>query len=254
MALRTVIQTDNPGVHSAHNTLPLWHESLWPIDWLALRMSPVYYGAGVPRGDGGPVVVVPGFLCSDALLYELHGWLSRIGYTPYMSGIGMNIDCPTATARRLAATVERAYVETGRRVRIVGHSLGGMIGRRVTLESPHQVSQLIYLGTPIQKVHTHPAMVAAATFLASARGMLSGDQCFDSGCACDFLEDANRPLDASIRHDAIYTRADGVVDWHDSREHETRRNHEVGGTHIGLVYNPRAYRALGHILMNRRAA
>lgn len=234
--------------------VPLWHETLWPMDWLALRMSSVYYGAGVPRGDGGPVVVVPGFLCSDAPLYELHGWLRRIGYTPYMSGIGLNVDCPTETSKKLARTVERAYVETGQRVRIVGHSLGGMIGRRVSLESPHQVKQLVYMGTPIQGVHTHPAMIAAATMLANARGLVSRDQCFASGCACDFLEDARRPLPASVRHDAIFTRADGVVDWHDSCETEVRRNHEVGGTHIGLVYNPRAYKALGHILMNRRAA
>jgi pimeloyl-ACP methyl ester carboxylesterase len=188
-------------------------------------------------------------------MYELHGWLRRIGYTPYMSGIGMNIDCPTATSKKLARTVERAYVETGQRVRIVGHSLGGMIGRRVSLESPHQVSQLVYMGTPIQGVNTHPAMIAAATMLANARGLVSGgDQCFASGCACDFLEDARRPLSAEVRHDAIFTRADGVVDWHDSCETEVRRNHEVGGTHIGLVYNPRAYKALGHILRNRRAA
>lgn len=252
MTLKTLTQTENPGIHSAHSSLPLWHESLWPMDWLSLRVSPVYYGAGVPAGDGGPVVIVPGFLCSDALLYEMHGWLKRVGYKPYMSGIGMNIDCPVETSKRLARTVERAYSETGRQVRIVGHSLGGMIGRRVTLEHPDQVSQLIFLGTPIQRVHTHPAMVAAANFLASARGFVSRDQCFDSGCACDFLEDAQRPLAESIRHDAIYTRADGVVDWHDACETEGRRNHEVGGTHIGLVYNPRAYKALGHILANRR--
>jgi hypothetical protein len=89
--------------------------------------------------------------------------------------------------------------------------------------------------------------------LTSARGMMSGDQCLTSGCACDLLEDARRPLSENVRHAAIYTREDGVVDWHDSRENDPRRNHEVGGTHIGLVYNPRAYRALGEILADRRA-
>jgi pimeloyl-ACP methyl ester carboxylesterase len=252
MTLAAVVQTANPGVHRAHTSLPLWRETLWPIDWFSLRISAVYYGRGVPAGDGGPVVVVPGFLASDALMYELYGWLERIGYRPYFSGIGMNVDCPRATAEKLGRTVERAYVDTGRRVRIVGHSLGGMIGRRVALQMSQCVQQLIYLGTPIQRVHTHPAMIAAANFLATARGLLARDQCFNSGCACDFLEDANRPLPADIRHDAIYTRDDGVVDWHDSAETEERRNHEVGGTHIGLVYNPRAYKALGHILQNRR--
>ena len=253
MTLRTLEHTEELQLEAAHNPLPLWHESFWPIDWLALHMSPVYYGAGVRRGDGSPVVVVPGFLSPDSHLYELYGWLGRIGYRPYMSGIGLNTNCPSASAKKLAKTVERAYVETGQRVHIVGHSLGGMIGRRVSLQRPHHVSQLIYLGTPIQGVHTHPAVVAAATMLAKARGMMSGDQCLTSGCACDFLEDARRPMPENVRHAAIYTRADGVVDWHDSREKDPRRNHEVGGTHIGLVHNPRAYKALGEILADRRA-
>jgi hypothetical protein len=51
-----------------------------------------------------------------------------------------------------------------------------------------------------------------------------------------------------VDHAAIYTRADGVVDWHHSQEHEAHLNHEVGGTHVGLVYNPRAYKTMGDLL------
>ena len=59
---------------------PIWRESFFAFDWLALRTSPVYFGCGVPRGHGQPVVVVPGFLASDISLFELHSWLARIGY------------------------------------------------------------------------------------------------------------------------------------------------------------------------------
>jgi hypothetical protein len=54
-----------------------------------------------------------------------------------------------------------------------------------------------------------------------------------------------------VEHASIYTRADGVVDWHDSQETDIRLNHEVGGTHIGLVYNPRAYRVIGQLLAQK---
>jgi pimeloyl-ACP methyl ester carboxylesterase len=168
-----------------------------------------------------------------------------------MSGIGLNIDCPTETAKRLTRTVRRAHQETGRRVRIIGHSLGGMIGRRVALQSPQMVSQVVYMGTPIQAVHAHPAVVAAAVTLMGARSVISGDECLRAGCKCDFTADARRPLPASVQHAAIYTRGDGVVDWHDACERDPRRNHEVGGTHIGLVCNPRAYKALGNLLAGR---
>lgn len=232
------------------NIPPLWRESLWPTDWLRLRVSPVYRGEGVPRGDGGPVVVVPGFLGTDAYLIEMHSWLRRVGYRPYFSGVGLNADCAGATARKLTRTVQRAHKETGRRVRIIGHSLGGIIGRKVSLRHPSLVSQLIYLGTPVQRVHAHPAVVAAAAALIGARSVFNSDaeHCLTADCGCGVVQDAEKPLPRSVHHAAIYSRGDGVVDWHESVERDSRRNHEVGGTHIGLVYNPKAYRVLGDLL------
>jgi len=55
--------------------LPLWREAFWGLDWLALRRSPVFYGMGVPRGDGAPVILIPGFLASDNSLHEMFQWL-----------------------------------------------------------------------------------------------------------------------------------------------------------------------------------
>lgn len=229
---------------------PLWKESLWVFDWLGLRLSPAYYGAGLPRGDGGAVVLVPGFLGSDAYLYELYLWLARIGYRPYMSHVGINADCPGRVTGRLLRTVERAHAETGRPVRIVGHSLGGLIGRRVSLRRPDLVCQLVYLGSPIRAIHAHPVVVALATVLHAALTLVTsrdGD-CLTEDCRCGFVHDIEKPLPPEVRHDAIYTRDDGVVDWHDAREKSPVLNHEVGGTHIGLVYNARAYAMLAELL------
>src|SRR5689334_6313587 len=94
---------------------PLWRESLFGLDWLALHSSPVYFGCGVPLGHGEPVVVVPGFLASDVSLVELFGWLQRIGYRPYFSKIGRNADCPNHIAGLLLETVREAHRETGQR-------------------------------------------------------------------------------------------------------------------------------------------
>lgn len=239
-------------VQASERTLPMWHESLWMMEWMALRMSPVYWGQGVRPGNGDPVVVVPGFLCTDAYMFEMYRWLRRVGYDPHMSRIGWNVDCPRASSERLEDTVKRVHQKTGRRVRVVGHSLGGILGRHVALQRPDLVSQVVFLGTPLQAVHAHPAVVATAVALMGARSVVSGDYCLKAGCECDFTADARRPLPASVQHAAIYTRGDGVVDWQDARERDPRRNHEVGGTHIGLVYNPRAYRVLGEILAERR--
>src|SRR5215211_2516209 len=45
------------------------------LELLELIGHPVYYGIGVPRGRGAPVLLLPGFLGSDAYLLLLHGWL-----------------------------------------------------------------------------------------------------------------------------------------------------------------------------------
>jgi triacylglycerol lipase len=229
---------------------PIWKESLWPVDWMALRLSRVYYGMGVPRGDGGAVVLVPGFMGTDAYLYEMYLWLGRIGYRPYMSGIGLNAECPGRLTQRLTTTMRRAYLETGMPVRVVGHSLGGIIGRRACQQHPELATQLIYLGSPVKAVHAHPAVVATAVAMHTAMSAVSlqGRDCMTDRCPCGFTRDVTEPMPDEVEHAAIYTRADGVVDWHDSQETEDHLNHEVGGTHIGLVYNPKAYRALGELL------
>ncbi len=252
MTLSTPLKSPEMSVHVAHTALPMWQESTWLIDWISLKMSRVYRGEGVRPGNGDPIVLVPGFMCTDHVLYDLYGWLRRVGYQPHFSGIGLNVDCPRRSAERLEKTVARVHARTGRRVRIVGHSLGGVIARHVALERPDLVSQVVFMGSPIQNVHVHPMVVAAAVALMGTRSLISGDDCLTSGRECDFTADARRPLPANVQHAAIYTRGDGVVDWHDARENDPRRNHEVGGTHVGLVVNPQAYRVLGNILAERR--
>jgi pimeloyl-ACP methyl ester carboxylesterase len=164
-------------VEATHGTgsPPIWKESLWPVDWLALRMSPVYYGFGIPRGDGSPVVLVPGFMGVDAYLAELYMWLGRIGYRPYMSGIGFNVECPGRLTGKLARTIERAHRQTGKRARVVGHSLGGVLGRKACLQRPDSVRSYIP-GQPGAGLHAHPVVVTAAAAMQAAREMVTGRQ------------------------------------------------------------------------------
>ncbi len=107
--------------------LPIWQELLAGIEIVYLRASPIYYGFGVPHGDGSAVVVIPGFLGTDFYLTEFCSWLRRIGYKAYFSGIGLNAECPNLLIRsRLDETIQKAYKTTGRKIHLIGHSLGGV--------------------------------------------------------------------------------------------------------------------------------
>src|SRR3954469_20974481 len=83
--------------------------------------DPVFRGVGVPRGDGAPVVLVPGFLAGDASLAVLRAWLRRRGHRTYRSAIAWNVDCSEAAVRRLDRRVIEVAERTGRPVALIGH-------------------------------------------------------------------------------------------------------------------------------------
>ena len=51
-----------------------------------LMIEPVFWGVGARRGDGRPVLVLPGLYGGDRYLGPLRDWLRRIGYSPVASG------------------------------------------------------------------------------------------------------------------------------------------------------------------------
>ncbi len=220
--------------------LPIWREAFTGFEWMRLHASPVYGGFGAAKGEGTAVVVVPGFMASDRSLFELHGWLARVGYRPYFSGIGRNVRCPKVHIERLIETVERAYDETGERVTIIGHSLGGCIGRGAAIQRPDLISQVISLGSPVQGGATvHPLIAAAAVFL-------RGD------CAEDCYTIMQECLPPDVAETNIYSKTDGIVDWHLCARDRDAENIAVTGTHIGMIWNAQVYRALARVMSEHR--
>lgn len=220
----------------------------------------MYYGFGVPHGNGEPVVLVPGFLGSDRYLTEMHLWLRRIGYRPYFSGIGRNVDCPELLTQRLLVTVQQAYEETGGRVTIVGHSLGGMLARAAAHRAPSSVKQVITMGSPFRSVRAHPLILSAANFVRSnivrerrTRREVT-QSCFTPQCTCGFVTTLKSDAFATngntptFRRNAIYSKVDGVVDWRVCVEDDGRLNREVTATHIGMAFNPDVYRTVANLL------
>lgn len=233
--------------------VPLWREALFGVDWLALRLSPVYYGIGVPRGNGAPVIVIPGFLGSDNYLIELYYWLRRIGYKSYYSRIGRNAECPDVLTQKLFQTMDQAYEETGRKLHLVGHSLGGLLARSAAGQRPEQVEQVISLASPFRDIRVHPMILAAAGFVRGRIVRERGDDhakrgCYTGNCTCQFADSLRNDMPNGMKRTAIYTKTDGVVDWHSCIEDDDKFNIQVVGTHSGLAFNPQVYRTIGALL------
>ena len=104
-------------------------------------------------------MVLPGFMGTDFYLNQLRAWLRRIGYQPYFSGIGLNADCPSVLIRqRLNETIDEACRETGRKIHLIGHSLGGMLARAMAAQFPDRIASVIMLAAPFRGLAVHPTV------------------------------------------------------------------------------------------------
>ncbi|PYX65001.1 MAG: hypothetical protein DMG78_30085 [Acidobacteria bacterium] len=223
----------------------LWTEALFGAEILILHATPVYYGLGVPRGDGSAVVIIPGFLGTDR-------------YQPYFSGIGINAECPNLLIqRRLNQTIENALAETGRKIHLIGHSLGGVIARSVAGQRPKDVASVTTLAAPIRGTVANRAVLHAAEAVRlrileeHGRGVLP--DCYTGRCTCNFLDSLRRKVPDSMVETAIYTRHDGLVDWRYCMTMNPEVDVEVPGTHIGMAFSPAAYAVVAERLASAQS-
>jgi len=237
----------------------VWTEALFGAEILLLHASPVYWGLGVPHGDGSAVVIIPGFLGTDLYLMELHAWLKRIGYRPYFSGIGVNAECPNLLIqRRLNQTIEKALSDTGRKIHLIGHSLGGVIARSVAGERPRDVASVTTLVAPIRGTAANRTVLHAAEAvrlrILQEHGRRVLPDCYTGRCTCNFLDSLRRKVPKQMIETAIYTRHDGIVDWRYCRTMDPEIDVEVSGTHIGMAFNPTAYSIVAERLAKAQTA
>ena len=237
------------------SALPIWFESLVGVDWALLHLSPLYYGFGVPKGDGSATVVVPGFLGSDLYLYELYMWLGRIGYKSYLSNIGWNADCLNTLSEKLIETIEKAHNETGKKVHLIGHSLGGVLSRSAAIQKTDLIESVTTLASPFRGVRSHPRVIEMSRRI-RARIFAKNDKedfpnCYTGYCKCPAVNALQSFLPKNLRQTAIYTKTDGIVDWKNCVSRFSKNNFEVTGTHIGLVYNYQVYKLLAKRLANK---
>jgi triacylglycerol lipase len=226
-------------------------ESRWALELARLSVDPVLLGHGVAHGDGRPVVLMPGFLAGDATLLVLAAWLRRIGHRPYGCGFVANVDCSDRALDRVDRRVEQLHRRHGRRVALVGHSRGGHFARALAHRRPERVSHAVSLGADLERMlgislPTQAAVAAARRGLAVLRRGRA-ERCLTPDCACAFTRDFAAPIPTRVRFTSVYSKGDGVVQWPGSLV-AGADNVEVTGSHVGLIVNRKAYRAIADAL------
>ena len=239
----------------------LWQLAASYPDYLyqlsALVRDPVYHGNGVPNGQGQPILLIPGFFAGDWTLTVMAGWLNRMGYHAYFSGINWNVDCPNKTAEILGWRLDYIMRESGGPITVIGHSLGGMLGRFLGVNFPEKIGHVFALGAPIDgnSLKVHPLVPLAFRTLQVLRKRADGvsSACGSSLCSCRFSRTVFSSLPAGLGFTSIFSKQDEVVDWHSCIDPQGQ-NRQVSGRHIGLIVNREVYRILANTLATRQSS
>jgi triacylglycerol lipase len=220
-------------------------EMRWQTELARLCVDPMFLRGGEPRGDGRTVVLVPGFGGGDWTLQHLAFWLRRSGYDVALCNFIVNAGC----AEKAVARVERRVIDcaerSGRRVAVVGHSRGGYLARAVGARMPDRISHVIALGAGLSRQFDVAAPAQAA--MALARAVQGKRGCLTEDCACGFTAAYRCPFPPGVRLTSIYSRDDGMVRW-ESCVADYADNVEVTGSHVGLAWNRKCYRAVAEAL------
>jgi dienelactone hydrolase len=195
----------------------------------SLLLSPLLMRA--PRGDGHPVLALPGFLASDLSMAPMRRYLSELGYDAHAWRMGRNTGGISRMRAALRDRLAEIHSSSGRKVSIVGWSLGGVYARDLALQAPEMVRYVVTLGSPF----ANDVRATNATRLYEA---LSGQGVEDNSELRQAISG-----DLPVPTTSIYSRTDGIVNWRTCllRPSETAENIEVRlASHVGLGVNPAA--------------
>jgi triacylglycerol lipase len=230
------------------NVSSIWREARAALEGVDLYRSRPELAPGAAGGDGSPVLLIPGYLAGDRSLAPLASWLRHIGYAPEHAAISANLDCATRTTDRLVERLKTITAAHGDRAVIVGHSLGGVLGRVLAVRRPDLVRGVVCLGSPLLDLQAvHPLVWANVRLMGvlgdlGVPGVLS-HACLTGACCAESRRLGGAPFPEETGFVSVYSRSDGIVDWRACLD-PWAEHVEVDSSHVGMAVNAAVYRVL----------
>ncbi|MCA0873531.1 hypothetical protein LCL97_22090 [Seohaeicola saemankumensis] len=183
----------------------------------------------LPKGNGRPVMVLPGLAAGDMSTLPMRMFLKNRGYSVYGWALGPNQGYRPGLKELKQKRLTEIHKKHGCKVSLIGWSLGGIYARQLAKAMPEAVHEVITLGSPFKG---HPRSSNAWRLYESLAG-----HTVDEIAAIE--EIANPP---KVPFTSIFSRTDGVVSWECCIEDEgpTTENIGIEGSHCGLGHNPLA--------------
>ena len=196
----------------------------------------------LPRGDGHPIIVIPGFCANNASTVILRHYLAHWGYAVEPWSLGTNINALEINnfddildfKERAVATVckrlDEIYTETGEQTSLIGWSLGGVFSRAIASQAQSRVKQVITLGSPFGD----PRTVIIYALLKKLKKQAMTDKHLEA-----WFDMCNAPL-GRVAISNFYSRSDGIVPTHIAHNinHHLQETVHVFSSHVGFAVNP----------------
>lgn len=211
---------------------------------MEMRAMPEFFGFSMswptlatisPRGDGQPVLVLPGLITSDRSTVALRSLLNTLGYPTYGWELGRNYGPLPGIEEGMKERVISLAEEHGRKISIVGWSLGGIYARQLAKLMPEHIRQVITLGSPFNG-DPHATNAWRVYQMASGETVEHKDEHMGGPLA------TTPPVPTT----AIYSKTDGICAWQNCLEKKTdhTENIQVRSSHCGLGHHPAAAYAI----------
>jgi pimeloyl-ACP methyl ester carboxylesterase len=175
-----------------------------------------------PKGDGHPVLVLPGLFATDLYTSVLRAYLRSRGYAVAGWRAGRNWGHWDALESIVVPAVERLHARHGRKVSVVGASMGGLYARAVAHRLPAMVRSVVTLSSAVDAE-------AEGTYISPAYEAVTGESANTLAVPVPLMPSTS-----------VYSRSDGLSDWRPELQppSDTTENVEVVSSHIGMCMNP----------------
>ncbi|MFO1348378.1 MAG: esterase [Pseudomonadales bacterium] len=215
-----------------------------PVEALSLLPTLPLLRKIAPRGDGQPVLILPGFLATDSSTYVMRRYLKRQGFNAYGWDLGRNAGLRHSTYLKLEQRVIEMYGQHQEKISLIGWSLGGIYARLLAHRLPEYVRQVITLGAPFNLAQ--PKSTSDVGDVSSS--LLKIYERLNPNASQDALFQGEPIWEIAppVPSTSIYSEGDGIAAWRSCVDltDESTENLRVMGSHAGMTHNPMIYYAV----------
>jgi hypothetical protein len=208
----------------------------------------------LPAGDGHSVMTIPGFMGADGSTSQLRKFLNNRGYKAIPWGLGRNSSAERPGSlddflahreqveETIALRVEQEFIASGRKVTLIGWSLGGLYAVALAHRYPQWIRQVITLGTP----YGDPR----GTALYNVMGRIYDNQVeVDEAALARWTAHTYRGGILRVPVLALHSESDGIVGKGIARCQGDPRfvtNMAVVASHVGFPFNPLVFAVIAN--------